>query len=70
LVDELWLKVYPLTLGSGTKLFTDGTIPTAFKVTESTISPKGIIVVNYARPAASPPEVIEGELIHLHLVEI
>jgi dihydrofolate reductase len=49
LVDEFWLKIYPLTLGSGKRLFTDGTIPAAFKVTESQISPNGIIIANYKR---------------------
>jgi dihydrofolate reductase len=52
LVDELWLKIYPLTLGSGKRLFTDGTIPAAFKVTESHVSPSGIIIVNYERAGA------------------
>ncbi len=49
LVDEFWLKIYPLTLGSGKRLFADGTIPAAFKVTESQVSPSGIIIVNYER---------------------
>ena len=49
LVDEFWLKIYPLTLGSGKRLFVDGTIPAAFKVTESTIGKSGIIAVSYAR---------------------
>jgi dihydrofolate reductase len=49
LVDELWLKIYPLTLGSGKRLFADGTIPAAFKVTESQVSPKGIVIANYER---------------------
>ena len=52
LVDEFWLKIYPLTLGSGKRLFVDGTIPAAFKVTESTVTPKGIIFVNYERAGA------------------
>ncbi len=52
LVDAFWLKIYPLTLGSGKRLFTDGTIPAAFKVTESQISPTGIIIVNYERAGA------------------
>ncbi|GIK67627.1 MAG: dihydrofolate reductase [Chloroflexota bacterium] len=52
LVDEFWLKIYPLTLGSGKRLFTDGTIPAAFKVTESQVSPNGIIIVNYVRAGA------------------
>ena len=52
LVDELWLKIYPLTLGTGKRLFADGTIPAAFKVTESQISPNGIVIANYARAGA------------------
>ena len=52
LVDAFWLKIYPLTLGSGKRLFADGTIPAAFKVTESQVSPSGIILVNYERAGA------------------
>jgi dihydrofolate reductase len=52
LVDEFWLKIYPLTLGSGKRLFVDGAIPAAFKVTESQVSPNGIIIVNYKRAGA------------------
>jgi dihydrofolate reductase len=52
LVDEFCLKIYPLTLGSGKRLFVDGTIPAAFKVTEGTVSPNGIIIVNYERAGA------------------
>jgi dihydrofolate reductase len=52
LVDELWLKIYPITLGGGKRLFADGTIPAAFKVTESQVSPNGIIIVNYERAGA------------------
>jgi dihydrofolate reductase len=35
LVDNFWLMIYPITLGQGKKLFAEGTIPAAFKVTES-----------------------------------
>ena len=49
LVDAFWLKIYPITLGSGKRLFADGTIPAAFKVTESHVSPSGIIIANYER---------------------
>jgi len=52
LVDGFWLKIYPLTLGGGKRLFADGTIPAAFKVTESQVSPNGIIIVNYERAGA------------------
>jgi len=49
LVDELWLKIHPLTLGKGKKLFDGGPIPAAFKLTESTLTPSGVIVANYTR---------------------
>jgi len=49
LVDELWLKIFPITLGSGKKLFAEGTIPAAFKLEKSIISPLGVIIANYKR---------------------
>jgi dihydrofolate reductase len=49
LVDELWLKIFPLTLGPGKRLFESGAIPAAFKLSESSVSPKGVIVANYSR---------------------
>lgn len=49
LVDELWLKIFPITLGTGKRLFTDGSIPAAFKLTKSTVTPSGVIVANYER---------------------
>ncbi|MEP7264362.1 MAG: dihydrofolate reductase family protein [Bacteroidota bacterium] len=49
LVDELWLKIHPLTLGKGKKLCVDGAIPAAFTLTESTVTPTGVIFVNYKR---------------------
>ena len=47
LVDEMQLMIFPITLGQGKRLFTDGTIAAAFKVTESQVSPNGIFIVNY-----------------------
>jgi dihydrofolate reductase len=47
LVDAFWLMIYPITLGVGKRLFAAGTIPMAFKVTESQVTPNGVIVVNY-----------------------
>ena len=49
LVDELWLKIYPLTLGKGKKLFENGAIPAAFTLIESTVTPAGVIVASYKR---------------------
>jgi dihydrofolate reductase len=49
LVDQLWLKVYPVTLGKGKRLFDEGTIPAAFNLTDSKISPSGVIIASYRR---------------------
>ena len=49
LVDALELMIIPVTLGSGKRLFQDGTIPAAFKVTSSQVAPKGIIIATYER---------------------
>ena len=49
LVDVFWLMLYPTTLGGGKRLFATGTIPAAFKVTASEVTPSGVIVVNYER---------------------
>ena len=48
-VDELWLKIYPLTLGTGEKLFGDGTIPAAFMLTESMVTKTGVFIATYKR---------------------
>lgn len=49
LVDELRLKIYPLTLGKGKKLFGNGAIPAAFTLTEHVITTKGVIIATYKR---------------------
>lgn len=49
LVDELWLLIHPLMLGSGNRLFADGTIPVAFTLVESTATPSGVIAAHYQR---------------------
>ena len=52
LVDNFWLMIYPITLGQGKRLFAEGTIPAAFKLTESTVGSSGVILVNYERAGA------------------
>jgi dihydrofolate reductase len=52
LVDAFWLMIYPLTLGGGKRLFAAGTIPAAFKVTESKVASSGVMVMNYERAGA------------------
>ena len=49
LVDEIWLLIHPLALGTGNKLFADGTIPGAFKLVESIATPSGVICAHYTR---------------------
>ena len=49
LVDELWFKFFPITLGTGKSLFGEGTIPAAFKLIESSVTPSGVIIANYKR---------------------
>lgn len=49
LVDELRLKIHPLTLGKGKKLFEGDTVPTAFKLVKSTITTTGVIIACYKR---------------------
>jgi dihydrofolate reductase len=49
LVDELWLKTFPVVLGTGKKLFADGTIPAAFSVEKTSVTPSGVVIANYKR---------------------
>ena len=49
LVDELWLKTFPIMLGTGKRLFGEGTIPAAFTLTDSLVAPNGVIFANYKR---------------------
>lgn len=49
LVDELWLKTFPITLGMGKKLFAEGTIPARFKLVSHEVTPNGVIFASYKR---------------------
>ncbi len=49
LVDEFRLKIFPVTIGTGKRLFGNGTIPASFKLLESKVSTKGVIVATYIR---------------------
>ncbi len=69
LVDELRLKIFPITLGKGKRLFAEGAFPARFDLIESGISPKGVIVADYARAGdvktgslGEPAVPTEGEL--------
>lgn len=58
LVDELRLKIYPLILGGGKKLFDDNSVPAAFALTESHVTSKGVIIANYRRSG----EIVTGNV--------
>ena len=60
LVDELWLKIHPLTLGKGKKSFDNGTIPLAFALTESSVTPSGVIIANYKRAGNVETGIVEA----------
>jgi dihydrofolate reductase len=49
LVDELWLKIFPVTVGAGKRLFDQGAIPAAFTLAESRATPSGVIIASYQR---------------------
>ena len=49
LVDEFWLKTFPVAIGSGKRLFAEGTMPAGFALAGSTISPGGVVVSSYTR---------------------
>jgi dihydrofolate reductase len=49
LVDEFWLKIFPITLGSGKRLFDKGTMPANYKLLKSKVTPGGVIIASYAR---------------------
>jgi len=49
LVDEFRLLIFPVTLGHGKKLFDKGTLPAAFTLIESIVTPGGVIIACYKR---------------------
>ena len=49
LVDELWLKTFPVVLGTGKKLFADGAVPAGFSVEKTSVSPSGVVIATYKR---------------------
>lgn len=49
LVDELWMKIYPIVLGKGKRLFDNNAAAAAFTVTESAVTKNGVLIVNYKK---------------------
>ncbi len=61
LVDELHLRIFPVILGKGKKLFNNGTVPTAFTLTENVVTTKGVIIAHYKRVG----EMLSSEAAHI-----
>ena len=49
LVDEFWLNIHPVVLGKGKRLFGTDSMPAAFELAESLVTPSGVIMANYKR---------------------
>lgn len=49
LVDELWLMIHPLILGKGKRLFDTGSVPAAFTLAESTVTPGCVIIAHFRK---------------------
>ena len=47
LIDVMHVWIFPITLGSGQKLFADGTQPEGLRLVESKISKTGVIIATY-----------------------
>jgi dihydrofolate reductase len=56
LVDEYRLWVFPLVLGSGKRLFVEGTIPAGLKLVDSKVATTGVVIATY-EPAG---EIVTG----------
>ena len=67
LVDELHLRIFPIILGKGKKLFDNSTVPTAFTLTENVVTTKGVIIAHYKRAAEVFPTETAQVLIDKYL---
>ncbi|WP_328874736.1 dihydrofolate reductase family protein [Streptomyces sp. NBC_00287] len=59
-LDTLHLLTFPVVLGSGRRLFTEGTAPTAFRNTGGSVTSKGVSIQSY--DLAGKPEYGEYKL--------
>ena len=56
LVDQYRLLIFPVVIGSGKRLFSDGTIPSGLQLVDSTVSTTGVVMATY-EPAG---EIVAG----------
>ncbi|MFH8294323.1 dihydrofolate reductase family protein [Streptomyces sp. NPDC018059] len=54
LIDTLHLLTFPVVLGTGKRLFAEGVLPTAFRLTQSRTTSTGVVIGTYER--AGRPE--------------
>jgi dihydrofolate reductase len=55
LIDEFRIWIFPLVIGSGKRLFGDGTIPAGLKLVDSKASKTGVTINTYTRAGAINP---------------
>jgi dihydrofolate reductase len=55
LIDRLTLMIFPLTLGTGKRLFGDGTVPGLLTMIEHKFTEKGTVIATYEPGGAIPP---------------
>ncbi len=55
LIDELRIWTFPLAIGTGKRLFGDGTVPAAFRLVEHDVTATGVTIGAYARAGAVEP---------------
>jgi len=67
LVDELHLRIFPVILGKGKKLFNNGAVPAAFTLTENVVTTKGVIIAHYKRAGEVFPAETAKALIDKYL---
>ncbi|HLY71948.1 MAG TPA: dihydrofolate reductase family protein [Puia sp.] len=67
LVDELHLRIFPIILGKGKKLFDHDSVPTTFILTESVVTTKGVFIVHYKRSGEVTPSETHQNLIDKYL---
>ena len=59
LIDQYRLWVFPLVIGSGKRLFSEGTIPSGLRLVDSNVSTSGVVIVSY-EPAG---EIVTGSFV-------
>jgi dihydrofolate reductase len=62
LIDELVLMTFPVTLGSGKRLFGDGTPVDALEMIDHRVTDQGTVIATYRPGGTLPPYPAEGPI--------